>query len=41
MGFSMTKITDFKPRNKLIGLFALLMLCQQQETRAEMIIGTG
>ena len=37
----MTKITDFKPRNKLIGLFALLMLCQQQETRAEMIIGTG
>ena len=37
----MTKITDFKLRNKLIGLFALLILCQQQETRAEMIIGTG
>ena len=41
MGFSMTKITDFKLRNKLIGLFALLILFQQQETRAEMIIGTG
>ena len=41
MGFSMTKITNFKLRNKLIGLFALLILCQQQETRAEMIIGTG
>jgi|TARA_B100001996_G_scaffold175814_1_gene134244 hypothetical protein len=37
----MTKIKDLKLRNILIGLFALLVMFQQQETRAEMIIGTG
>ena len=37
----MTKITKLKLINKLIGLFALLIIFQQQETRAEMIIGTG
>ena len=38
---NMSKIIGSKQKNKLIGIFTLMIMLQQQEIQAEMIIGTG